>query len=52
MPQDNAVCYAIHSYDFARDGADPDATTLTGSSTCRSSSHLKLKGAARSQVVR
>jgi len=51
-PQDNAVCYAIRSYDFARESADSDATRLTGSSTCRSSSRLKLKAAVRLKVVR
>jgi len=47
---ENNVCYTIRSYDFARDGADSDATRLTGSSTCRPSSKNKLKGAVR--VVR
>ena len=44
------VCYAIRSYAFARDGADSDATRLTGSSTCRPSSQLKLKSAVQVQV--
>jgi len=49
---ENKVCYAMRSYDFARDGADSDATRLTGSSTCRPSSHLKFKGAVQLKVVR
>jgi hypothetical protein len=49
---ENKVCYAIRSYDFARDGADPDATRLTGSSTCRPSSQLKFKGVVQLKVVR
>jgi len=51
-PQDNAVCYAIRSYAFARDNANSDATRLTGSSTCRPSSQLKLKSAVQLKVVR
>jgi|GEM_PF-3064349 len=46
------VCYAIRSYAFARDGADPDATKFAGSSTCRPSSQLKFKGAVQLKVVR
>ncbi|HEY5330971.1 MAG TPA: hypothetical protein VIJ79_13880 [Acidobacteriaceae bacterium] len=49
---ENEVCYAIRSYDFARESPNSDATRLTGSSTCRSSSRLKLKAAVRLKVVR
>ena len=50
--RDTTVCYAIRSYDFARDNADSDATRLTGSSTCRSASQLKRKDAVKLKAIR
>jgi len=50
--QNNGVCYAIRSYDFAREGADSDAMRWTGSSTCRPSSKIKLKGAVQLKSIR